>query len=236
MDISIPQRHTAIVLSIQTLNTNYYLIRFQSDPNNPFHFFAGQYIIFQLPPPKLRHTMSIASAPNPEGTFDILQGVVPGGLGTEWIKRLHVGEVVSFMGPLGRFSVRHETGKRNVFIATGCGIAPFMSMIGQELSTISYQLSTVLYWGMRYETDLFWQEEFAALAKEHPQFSWHLTLSRPSPTWSGEKGRVTGHMDEIVQPNSQYYICGSSVVIGDVRKALLQRGVAIGDIMSEAFF
>jgi NAD(P)H-flavin reductase len=229
------QLHTASVLSVDALNPTYYLARFQSDPKDGFHFSAGQYIIFQLPPPKLRHSMSIASSPNPGGTFDILQGVVPEGLGTQWTKSLQAGQTVSFMGPFGRFGLRPTTGKTKVFIATGCGIAPFASMIPAYLDNGGVD-PVLLFWGMRHEQDLFWKNTFDRYALQHPQFSWYQTLSQPTPAWSGKTGRVTAHISGIYQTNAEYYLCGSSMMIGDVRKLLLERGVGAVDILSEAFF
>jgi hypothetical protein len=62
------------------------------------------------------------------------------------------------------------------------GIAPIRSMIHTRLPSPT---PVTLIWGLRHERDLYYQDELAALAAQYPEFSYTITLSQPSPAWTG---------------------------------------------------
>ncbi|MCL4360546.1 FAD-dependent oxidoreductase [Patescibacteria group bacterium] len=232
-----PQRNTGTVDAVTHLASTFYLARFRMSDPEAFTFRAGQYVIFQLPPPKLRHTMSIASDPKDREHIEILQGVVPGGLGSEWLLHLQPGDPVSFLGPLGKFAVQKESPRKKVFVATGCGIAPFLPMIA-DYHESGGGARTMLYWGLRHEEDIFWKDEFNRLAASYPAFSHLLTLSRPGEGWTGARGRVTDYVVEREEKpaESEYYLCGNKMMIADIRAELATRKVAADRIFTETFF
>jgi len=96
----------------------------------------------------------------------------------------------------------------------------------------------VLYWGLRFAEDIFWKEEFDALAHRHPQFSFHLILSKPSPAWQGLRGHVTEHVlgSEKDFQTSDFYLCGNRAMVGDVCEQLLTRNVPKDHIKKELFY
>lgn len=69
-----------------------------------------------------------------------------------------------------------------------------------------------LFWGLRSQRDLYWQDEWAALALAHPNFIVVTTLSRPEPGWSGAHGRVTALVEERINSvrNLAVYLCGEA--------------------------
>ena len=234
-----PVLYTATVLSVDRLAGDYYLGRFRLADPLEMKFAAGQYVIFHLPAPKLRHTMSIASAPSNAGEIEILQHTVAGGAGSAWFTGLQAGETVRFTGPLGKFTLE-DTDRQKVFVATGSGIAPFRSMIIEELKgprTIHDNQMT-LYWGLRHETDVFWKDEFESLAKDHLNFRFLLTLSKPTDAWTGAVGRVTDHVtrETLHRAHSEFYLCGRRQMIVDTRALLIENGVPEDRIFTETFF
>lgn len=227
--------HSATVTDNTHLASDFYLVRFKTPGPTPFQ--AGQYVTFHIGPPKQRHIMSIASPPNKQGDIEILQCVAPNGPGSHWAQALKPGDATQFTGPLGRFVLNRESQKRKVFIATGCGVAPIRSMILDYL-THGGTREVVLYWGMRYLRDLFWQEEFQILAKKYPNFHIYMTISQPEGEWQGLRGRVQAHVFSMEKnlTESEFYLCGSRDMIREMREQLVARGVSPDVIYNEVFF
>lgn len=226
-----PQIYTAKVASIKNLAGDYFLGRFVLVDPRQMQFAAGQYVIFLLPPPKLRHTMSIASPPSKKAEVEILQQCVAGGEGSKWFASLQKGDMVRFTGPLGKFALNGEAARPKVFVATGSGIAPIRSMILDRPSG-------TLCWGLRHETDVFWNDELTEFARNHPDFRFMITLSQATETWKGARGRVTDHVIAETQnlTKSEFYLCGNRAMIGDMRGMLTDNGVPASQIFTETFF
>ncbi len=236
-----PLPYTATVSSVINVAGEFYVATLALTNPLTLAFTAGQYVIFQIGPPKLRHTLSIASSPRNSKVIDILQSVAPMGAGSRWLLGLKVGDTVQFLGPLGKFVLAKESPRQKVFIATGCGLAPLRSMIFDYLET-GGNAQVLLYWGLRFETDLFWQEDLEDLAKRYPNFHYITTLSKPTDAWtesaSWRKGRVTDHVITKTPEfqSSEYYLCGTRQMIVDMRQLLVDNGVAAEQILTETFF
>ena len=152
--------------------------------------------------------------------------LVQGGPGSSYLFGLREGERASFKGPAGAFYLRDEGVRDLLFVATGTGIAPLRSMILAQLER-GESRSVTLFWGLRSQRDLYWQEELTALAADHPNFSFVTTLSRPDPGWEGASGRVTALIDAQVSSvgNLAVYLCGGSGMIKDVTARLNAKGL-----------
>jgi NAD(P)H-flavin reductase len=201
-------------------------------------FEAGQFVSFEIDRPGERFAMtrvySVASPPSRDTEIELLFNLVPGGPGSTYLFGLRQGDVVHFKGPAGTF-VLHEPSNRDLlFVATGTGIAPLRSMIHAVAPVGGRRIR--LIWGMRSEDDRYYQEEFDALAKTCPQFSWIVTLSQPSAAWTGR----TGYVQEIVREEVlsvdrlEVYVCGGSAMIKDV--VALVRGVGVCPIHREQYY
>ncbi|MDK2742671.1 MAG: FAD-binding oxidoreductase [Nitrospira sp. BO4] len=193
-------------------------------------FKAGQFISFDVPkdgfPYPVTRPYSIASPPFISDRLLLLFNLIPGGPGSTYLHGLREGDPVTFKGPAGSFFLRDDLNKRILFVATGTGIAPFRSMLLTYLERNSIQPVT-LVWGLRYERDLYYQDEFRALADRHPQFSFVTTLSRPGPGWTGAKGRVNGLIEERVTSINDLavYLCGNGRMIKDVTTSIQAKGL-----------
>ena len=193
---------------------------------------AGQFVSFEVPkegqPRPVTRPYSIASASPPEQQDRILLvlNLVQGGPGSSYLFSLREGERTSFKGPAGAFYLRDDGTKDLLFVATGTGIAPMRSMILAQLQRQPDRPVT-LFWGLRSQRDLYWQDEWAALAAIHPHFTVVTTLSRPEPGWQGATGRVTALIDERIGSvgNLAVYLCGGSAMIKDVTARLHAKGL-----------
>lgn len=245
-----PKTYTAVVNSVVNVAGDFYLAKLKLTQPGEMSFLAGQYVICKIGPPKINHTLSIASAPaspasprpggpthrgepNPDGSIELLQSVAPMGEGSKWLLGLKPGDPIEMLGPLGKFVLQKESSRPKVFVATGCGIAPIRAMVVDALRE-----QMTLYWGLRYETDVFWKEEFEGLATEHPNFRFIMTLSQSTDAWTGARGRVTEHVIKETPDlkNSEFYLCGTRGMIVDMRELLTKSGVSAERIYTETFF
>jgi CDP-4-dehydro-6-deoxyglucose reductase, E3 len=192
-------------------------------------FKAGQFISFNLTPPGGERLMirpySIASPPNESDRITLVFNRVQGGRGSTYLFNLREGDVVAFEGPQGSFYLRERM--RNVlFVATGTGIAPIRSML-LDLADNGYAGTATLYWGLRSQRDVYYQQEFEALAARYPNVSFAIALSRPEAGWQGYAGRVTGLVDAHVTSvkNLDVCLCGNHAMIRDVTEIIRTKGL-----------
>ncbi|MBI5620519.1 hypothetical protein HY949_01955 [Candidatus Gottesmanbacteria bacterium] len=137
-----PQTYIATVSSVENVAGEFHVVKLMLVEPKEMQYTAGQYVICKIGPPKGNHTLSIASAPNHDGTIQLLQSVAPMGEGSKWLLGLKPGDPIQFLGPLGKFVLQKESPRPKVFVATGCGIAPLRAMIMDQLITRSAEAGT----------------------------------------------------------------------------------------------
>jgi CDP-4-dehydro-6-deoxyglucose reductase len=192
-------------------------------------FKAGQFISFNLTPPGGERLMirpySIASPPNESDRITLVFNRVQGGRGSTYLFNLREGDTVAFEGPQGSFYVR-EWMRNVLFVATGTGIAPIRSML-LDLVNNGYAGAATLYWGLRSQRDVYYQQEFEALAVRYPNVSFAIALSRPEVGWRAYAGRVTGLVDARVTSvkNLDVFLCGNNAMIRDVTQIIRAKGL-----------
>jgi CDP-4-dehydro-6-deoxyglucose reductase, E3 len=192
-------------------------------------FKAGQFISFNLTPPGGERLMirpySIASPPNESDRITLVFNRVQGGRGSTYLFNLREGDAVAFEGPQGSFYLRERM--RNVLlVATGTGIAPIRSML-LDLVDNGYAGTATLYWGLRSQRDVYYQQEFEALAVRYPNVSFAIALSRPEAGWEAYAGRVTDLVDARVTSvkNLDVFLCGNHAMIRDVTEIIRTKGL-----------
>jgi len=183
---------------------------------------------------------SLASRPEDTGraVFNIRLAVppagreadIPPGIVSSWMFALKPGDPVMASGPFGDFHIQ-PTKRDIVFVGGGVGMAPLRAMIHQELGHGSTR-SIRYFYGARTAADLFYSEEFAALAAAHPNFDWTPALSDPAPgdRWTGATGFIhemlAAQMRKHPAPEDcEYYLCGPPVMISAVLGTLERLGV-----------
>ena len=191
-------------------------------------FSPGQSLSFEVPvargaKPAIRF-YSLASPPSQPRTLVLLLSASDQGAGPNFIFSRKEGEIIQFGGPNGSFCL-HEDPKRNIlFVATGTGIAPLLSMLYTLLER-PFSKPVTLFWGLRSEQDVYYQKELTSLAQQHANFSFVIALSRSQKTWSGAKGRVTQLVQKIPSvENLAVYVCGNKRMVTEVVEIVQQKG------------
>ena len=215
-----------------TLESSYELCggtkHFRFRLHNPFSFKAGQFVmVYALNELENRkRPYSIASPPSLQGSLELCLNRVEEGFMSNYLCDLKDGETVPMEGPYGKFLVREPIGRGVLFVATGTGIAPFRSQIYDLFSSGKVEGKEIwLFFGIRYETDILYQEEWKKLAAEKPNFHYIQTISRPQ-TWTGEKGYVQEKIRKfITDPKGlDVYICGLPKMVEDVQTTCAEMG------------
>lgn len=234
------QHYSAKLAEKENISDRLLYLHFELVQPHRIDFDAGQYILMDIPGLEEKRQYSIASIPEMDHAIELLVDITPYGKGSKYLNNLEPGDEVSFRAPIGVFTLAPISNSSElVFIATGSGISPLRSMIHSLLITQNEnQLPIKLFWGMRQEQDLFWEEEFYELSQQHSNFKFELILSQPSPEWHLSKGYVTDLL-EAFQHNytsSEFYICGSTQMITSVKDYLLEKGAGEAHIHHEKFY
>ena len=167
---------------------------------------------------------SISSACSDE-TLRFLIRRQPHGALSNFMAELKLGDFVQVSPSFGEFRPIVGEGP-TVLIATGVGIAPFLSLLrGMERSN----LVTCLY-GVRYLNE--------AIELEHLQEKLNLSLAVSREEYPQHfHGRVTELLDALSFPdNTNYSLCGYDAMTDEVFARLHARGVPARHIHSEVFF
>jgi ferredoxin-NADP reductase len=188
-------------------------LHWEVEETHKFDFIAGQFVsmVADHDGREITRAYSIASAPRGDNTFDLCLNRVPEGFFSNFLCDLREGDEVRFHGPHGYFTMKQPI-RDSLFIATGTGIAPVRGML-HWLFEDPARYEGHEFWltfGVRYQRDLYYNDEFLRLAAEHPNFHYLPTLSRDNPGWTGAKGYVQEHVEKLAagRTDMHAYICG----------------------------
>ena len=157
---------------------------------------------------------------------------VPPGLASSYIFNLKPGDKVMVSGPYGEFFAK-ETEREMMYVGGGAGMAPMRSHIFDLLKTQRTKRKISFWYGARSKREMFYDEEFKALAEEFPNFSYHVALSDPlkEDKWEGP----VGFIHQVVQDkylfnheapeDIEYYMCGPPMMVDAVDSMLYNMGV-----------
>jgi ferredoxin-NADP reductase len=116
-----------------------------------FNFVPGQFISISIPLPgetRVRPYTLASNPPEKSGEPELLEicfNLVPGGEGVRWLFERSTGDVLSFTGPFGTFTMDAPPAVPTVFIAVATSIAPIRPMLHRALSAPSHPASSLLY-------------------------------------------------------------------------------------------
>ena len=213
----------------------------------PFPFEPGQYATLGLVGPEspklIQRPMSVSSSAHDLSEYEFFIRLVDAGGFTPLLWKRTVGDPINIKGAKGKFLLQDD-GRRALFVASGTGLAPFISMI-ETLRARGQRHDIVLLHGASHPHDLAWREQLIELEEESDfPLRYVATISRPAetPEWSGPTGRVEaiveGQMDEhgLTPENSTLYLCGNPDMITAVDEIATRRGFPPEQVRKELYW
>jgi ferredoxin-NADP reductase len=153
---------------------------------------------------------TIVSSPEDGESFEICFNRVPNGVGVAWLFDRVVGDVLTFTGPFGAFTLDRVPEQEMVFIAEGTAIAPIRPMIRRALAANRTPGISLLYAADRSDHILY-RHEIEALAAAHPQFRFDTIIASGGPDSlypvildQADRRWVKGDAER----GRQFYLCG----------------------------
>ena len=167
---------------------------------------------------------------------------VPPGICSSYIFSRKPGEKVIMSGPYGDFHIKN-TNSEMLYIGGGAGMAPLRSHIFHLFNTLKTGRRVSYWYGARSMREVFYEDEFRAIEKKFPNFTFNLAMSEPLPSdnWTGYTGFIhqvllDNYLSKHEEPEDiEYYFCGPPVMNSAVIKMLDDLGVPAENIAFDDF-
>jgi ferredoxin-NADP reductase len=248
IDPAAPQYNASLVRREDaTESLSYFWVLFDGEPT-PFE--PGQYMTIGVfvDGKIVQRPYSVASPPAVAGDtgYELYVRRVHGGTFTPTLFDLPVGHRMRMIGPKGKFTLLPDDDRIHVFISSGTGNAPFVSMMRQLLIE-GRPRKAVLLNGVSYASELGYLPLLDGWVEsgEYP-LTFIPTVSRPADpsnaAWTGRTGRVETILGPVLEElgltpaNSVAYICGNPDMIVSAEETLLGRGYAEDQVHKELYW
>jgi ferredoxin-NADP reductase len=225
----------------------YFWVKFDGEPT-PFE--PGQYMTIGVfvDGKIVQRPYSVASAPIDagDGGYEFYLRLVQGGTFTPILWDLPVGHRMRMIGPKGKFMLQPDDDRTHVFISSGTGNAPFISMMRQAIADGSPRRAIFLN-GVSHERDLGYRDilEDWQAGGGYP-VTFLPTISRPNDPanagWTGRTGRVETIVGPIVEElrldphDTVAYLCGNPDMIISAEETLLGLGFPEDAVHKELYW
>ncbi|MDQ3836643.1 MAG: FAD-binding oxidoreductase [Thermoproteota archaeon] len=232
------------------------IIRVQPADGQPVpDFEPGQFVALGLKPDGddniIYRPFSLSSAPEEKRYFEFYIKSASGYLMSKFTKtlfKMSEGDILYWRNPAGTFTIENKKAdgtadtRRLVLVASGTGLAPFVSYI-LHLKSVKSKREVVLLHGAKYAQELGYFDMFKNISANDPNFKYLTTISRPehelSREWKGNVGRVETLLadkdgskslleiavgEKVTPENSFFHICGYAGTINAVISILSPLG------------
>jgi len=207
-------------------------------------FQPGQFVVLRLQvdpdrPPVLR-SYSLSDLPGAD-RFRISVKSEPNGVGSSFLcTRVQEGDVLDVSAPRGSFTLRPGENPV-VLLSAGVGATPVMSML-HALTAERSQRQVWWIYAVRDRASHPFAEESRSLLKLLSHGRSYIVYSRPASTDQPEMDfDASGHIDTAllerigVSRNSDFYLCGPSSFLQNMRDGLRNWGARDDDVHTEIF-
>lgn len=231
--------YNATIEDRRVLRDGLFVVRIAPDEGSYPPFLAGQHVqvgrnLTGKPADALdTRTFSISSSVRRRRSLEMFVSVAGNDAFAEWLGNADIGSAL-WLAPRAEGTLtldRFEKGKDLVLVATGTGIAPFVSMYRTHHESPPWRRLTIVH-GARTALDLGYRGELERAARGDDRFTYVPTVSRePEPSgWPGLRGRVTLCLEgadaaQTLDPaNTHVYLCGNREMVDDLARRLTKRG------------
>jgi ferredoxin--NADP+ reductase len=267
-----PVEMNATITRRDEINHGLLVLRVRPDSALP-DFSPGQYAVLaspgsqarvdyaepEDPPPDpdklIKRAYSIASSSQQGEYLEFYIALVHSGALTPRLFALQEGDRV-WLGKkiVGMFTLADVTpGHDILFVATGTGLAPYLSMLRSGYRFEEGRKTVVIH-GARVSWDLGYTRELSALAARWPDFHYLPIIDEieRDSDWPGKVGFVHEYIDDgtasrllghdLAPANTSVFLCGNPLMIEAMEKMLTEKGFKVhsrrdpGNIFVEKFW
>ena len=236
----IPEREAEVIeVTMVATGTRRLLLRLQPDEQGgTAEFEAGQFMEIQVPGSDARRAYSLANNTNWNGDLEFFITLRPGGAFSTYLESALVGDRLNIRGPLGTFTLRENGLRPRWFVGGGTGLVPLLSML-RRMADWGEMLPARLYFGARYEDELFCREEIRQIQDKLPQLQVKMCLSRPGNQWADYRGSVINALRDDLGSSlavlPDLYVCGSTRLVQGVTELAMSQGLPDSCLQFERF-
>jgi ferredoxin--NADP+ reductase len=199
---------------------------FTLEVERPFGFLPGQVVAVGLSADDTEPRLYSIASGNNKPNLRILFDINPSGKLTPVMAKMKPGDTIYISNPIGKFI---GSDKPAWWIATGTGIAPFISMAESGL----FANKTLLH-GARTLDKFFFGELFDSLMPNN-----YMRFCTTEQNDKVISGRLTTYLrsQPTLNPDIMYYLCGSSQMVIDVREIIVeQKNIPLENVVAEIYF
>ena len=208
----------------------------------PLKFWAGQYVDLTLPDRSITRAFSMANPPGEATKLSFIIKKYPNGAFSSLLDGgLSVSGAVTAKGPYGTCFRRENRPGPMLLVGGGSGMSPLWSILSDHIAS-GEQRPIRFFYGARTRADLFYLDQFAAIAGKLPDFKFIPALSHATAedNWDGEKGFVhevlLRHLRaEKLEGAIDAYGCGPTPMIDALLPVLQMNGVEPEHIYFDKF-
>lgn len=222
-------------------------------PFEPGQYFALGLMVDGRP---LQRPYSTSSDSDSRAELEFLMRLVPGGAFTPRLWALGVGDRLHIGRAKGLFTLRPGDPRTHLFVGTGTGLAPFVSMIASLMrDSASSQRAglpattsprAIVIHGVSHVSELAYRDRLERLAAGRVGVRYVPVVSRPTEAANAGWAGMTGRLDVALQPicdmhrldpaTTIAYLCGNPEVVAAAERILAARGLDRAAIISERYW
>lgn len=237
---------TLVARTDETASLAYFTIRLDGEP---ISFEAGQYMTIGVlvGGRMVQRPYSVASSPRTAADgYELYLRLVEGGQFTPLMWDLPIGHRMRLIGPKGKFTLLPDDERTHVFISSGTGNAPFVSMIRTLIIDRAPRRALFLN-GVSYADELGYRAlvEGWQSAGMFP-VTYVPTVSRVADPrnagWTGRTGRVEAILEdvcrefELTPDNAIAYLCGNPDMILNADATFQSLGYSEESVRKELYW
>lgn len=216
------------VKNIVSLPDKTWEIEFQPSKNE-MQFVAGQFVFLTLYNNNLSkesHPFSISSASGHSLKIAIKE------LGdyTSKLSNIKIGDLAKIEGPFGVFNFKNHSNKKQVWIAGGVGITPFLGML-RSITEEDSDYEIDLYYSVKDEDCLCFKNEIEEIGKKYPNININLWNTKERNFLNAES--IKTEVNDLFEKD--ILICGPPVMMGSLKNQFLKMGIHKNNIYTEEF-
>lgn len=240
MTVSLPDHEgasiTATVAHKERLNAD--IMRLVLSYQDPFHFYAGQFINLRRDD-GLTRSYSIANLPSKENDLELHIKRLPGGRFSSWIHdELTLASKLTISEAKG--TCHYVPGKSEqplLLIGTGSGLAPLIGIIKDALAQ-GHWGPIKLYHGSREPEGLYLVDEIQSLAQAYNNLEYFPCVSGENARNKFNQGRAHDLALSETENLSGWrvYLCGHPEMVNQSKKKAYLKGASLNDIYADAFY